>query len=189
MDHQFPARSYLADDVELVIVSPLTRCLETFHYGVEPILLDRFEKRGRDAKDLPILAVPLLRERVYTTSDTGRPASLLAQNFPAVDFSECPPSDDHPWWYVGDDSSWEEWRPVGENQWYGVRGEPEAVFQKRMKELDEWIGQRPEKTILMVAHWGVLRHLTEGTQFLNAEAKILEHSFCPIKRTSIVAHL
>lgn len=194
--HQQTKLMEVLDEVELVIVSPLTRTLETLHYGVEPILMNHhhlLQKRrvggDGDKKNIPILAVPLLRERVYTTSDTGRPASLLAREFPTVDFSECP-QDDRPWWYVGeDDSSWEEWRPHGENQWYGVRGEPETVFQERMKELDEWIGNRPEKTILMVAHWGVLRHLSDGTQFLNAEAKILEHSFCPIKKTSVVAHL
>ncbi len=171
------------EDVELILVSPLTRCLETFHDGVEPILMETMEK------DIPIIALPLLRERVYTASDTGRIASVLSCEFPSVDFSECPRDD--PWWYIrGEEfNSNDEWRPHGENQWYAVPGEPEDVFDERMKELDEWIGNRPEKTILIVTHWGVLRHLTNGIQFLNAEARILEHSFCPVKRTSVVAHL
>ena len=178
------------DQVELVIVSPLTRCLETYHYGIEPMLLERSRMRHKK-KNIPILALPLLRERVYTTSDTGRPVSQLKLEFPNVDFSECP-SDDCPWWYVGanvdDNDDWAEWRPHGENQWYAVRGEPEAVFQERMKSLDDWIGHRTEKTILVVSHWGVIRHLTNGVEFLNAEAKIIEHTFCPIttERTSSI---
>jgi hypothetical protein len=58
-----------------------------------------------------------------------------------------------------------------------------------MKTLDEWIANRPETTILLVTHWGVLRHLTEGMQFENAEAKVLVHSFCPVKRASTVSQL
>lgn len=172
-------------DLELILVSPLTRCLETFLYGVVPLL------QKQKLQDIPVMAHPLLRERVYTTSDTGRPASYLAQEFPLVDFSSCPLDD--PWWYVGseiengnENESTTEWRPHGHNQWYAVPGEPEDVFQERMQELDEWLGNRPEKTILIVTHWGVLRHLTNGTQFLNAEARVLEHSFCPVKRSSVV---
>jgi broad specificity phosphatase PhoE len=177
--------------VELVAVSPLTRCLETVQYGVLPCL----------PRTVPILAVPLLRERVYTTSDTGRPASHLAAAFPAVDFSALP-QDDSPWWYhvaaatdgegeCGDDEeeNGTEWRPHGEHQWYGVPGEPEDVFEERMKALDDWIANRPERTLLLVTHWGVLRHLTDGTQFENAEAKVLVHRFCPVQRTSTISHL
>lgn len=168
LNRQFASSSLLSktiQEAELVIVSPLTRCLETFYYGVEPHL-------PRDKK-IPILAVPLLRERVYTTSDTGRVASDLAKEFPNVDFSELP-QDDSPWWYtVAENEDWEEWRPHDKNQWYGVPGEPQDVFAERMKELDEWIANRPETTIVMVSHWGILRHLTDGTQFENAQAKVL----------------
>jgi len=196
---QQPRLLEVLDEVELVLISPLTRCLETFQYGVEPILIDRLQKtQGNHQKKVPILALPLLRERVYTTSDTGRAASVLARDFPTVDFSECPA--EGPWWYTGsgdnDNDSRndnhlqnEEWRPHDKNQWYGVPGEPPDVFAARMALLDEWIASRPETTILMVTHWGVLQHLTNGTQFVNAEAKLLEHSFCPVKRKSVVSHI
>lgn len=54
----------------------------------------------------------------------------------------------------------EEWRPHGDGQYYAVPGEPEASFERRMVEADEWISMRREKNILVVAHWGVLRHWT-----------------------------
>jgi broad specificity phosphatase PhoE len=216
-------------EVELVIVSPLTRCLETYLYGVEPYLTRRRTSTTTTTM-VPILAIPLLRERVYTTSDTGRCASILSREFPTVDFSWLPPHTNHDnnndqdddgqdhnhnnccWWYTGknqtddnDDSGNdrqesqrgdvekldedEEWRPHGQNQWYGVPGEPEEVFERRMKELDEWIGHRPEHTIMIISHWGVLQHLTNGMQFENAQAKVLVHSFCPVQGTSTIAPL
>ena len=58
-----------------------------------------------------------------------------------------------------------------------------------MKELDAYLAARPETHILLVAHWGVLRHLTKGMEWKNAEAKILQHTFCPIQKTSIVQHV
>ena len=225
-------------EVELVIISPLTRCLETYQYGVEPYLTRRRKTTKSTSSTttttttmVPILAIPLLRERVYTTSDTGRCASILSREFPTVDFSWLPPHTKHGnnndqdddgqdhnhtnnccWWYTGknqtddiDDSGNdrqgsqrgdvekldedEEWRPHGQNQWYGVPGEPEEVFERRMKELDEWIGHRPEHTILIISHWGVLEHLSNGMQFENAQAKVLVHSFCPVQGTSTIAPL
>jgi broad specificity phosphatase PhoE len=168
------------DEVELVIISPLTRCLQTFDYGVREELLLKHQKK------IPILATPLLRERVYTASDTGRPASILAKEFPYVDFSEIPPGE---WWYDKAYPKSQEWRPHLDGQRYAAPGEPQEVFEKRMEELDEWIWNRKERNILMVAHWGVLRHLTSGTEWENAEARMLQWSFCPIRNGTIVAHL
>jgi broad specificity phosphatase PhoE len=173
------------DEVELVIISPLTRCLETYQYGAETELKHHIKNKG-----IPVLAVPLLCERVYTASDTGRPASTLTEEFPGVDFSECPSNaDTKQWWYSDQYPESEEWRPHGQGQSYAVPGEPKEVFEKRMEHLDEWIWNRPERNILMVAHWGVLRHLTSGTEWQNAEAKMLEWSFCSIRNSTVVAHV
>eukprot|EP00934_Nitzschia_sp_Nitz4_P005763 Nitzschia sp. Nitz4//scaffold228_size32365//27475//28452//NITZ4_007910-RA/size32365-processed-gene-0.34-mRNA-1//1//CDS//3329542831//5753//frame0 len=166
----------LLKQVELVLVSPLTRCLETYQYGVKPLLYSFFYTPLIP----PVVALPLLRERVYTTSDTGRPVGELQKAFPDVDFSLCP-ADPSVWWYTGEeydgqDGVYEEWRPHGEQQWYGVLGEPEAVFEARMRELDKFLASRPEQTILIVSHWGVLRHLSNGTEWKNAELKMVEHT-------------
>jgi broad specificity phosphatase PhoE len=191
--------------LDLVVISPLTRCLQTYQVGVEPILSDLGLK-----DDVPVLALPLLRERVYTASDTGRDVHILQEEFPTVSFDEClkisnnaDAADDNdnddtsktrqPWWYTGSDGddngvdTYIEWRPYGQGQWYAVRGEPQKVFDERMIQLDEWLWNRPEKNILMVAHWGVLRHMSGGTEWKNAEAKLLEWDFCPVrKQRSIV---
>jgi broad specificity phosphatase PhoE len=182
-----PQLHNLLQQVELIVVSPLTRCLETFHYGVEP-LLPLLEKRNNN--NVPILAHPLIRERVYTSSDTGRPVATLKQEFPSVNFDECQP--DNHWWYTGDsnhtlsEEKEEEWRPFGQGQYYAVPGEPLEVFGRRLQDFDVWLSQRPERNILIVSHWGVLRHLGQQ-EWENAQAKVLEWTYCTDSQTRSVA--
>jgi broad specificity phosphatase PhoE len=169
------------EQVELVVCSPLTRCLETFTKGVEP----KLRQYHGDKKKIPLLAVPYLTERIYTASDTGSHISDLQTKFPSVDFSECP----NGWWYSQEYPESEEWRPYGQGQWYAVPGEPSAHFEERMLILDQWIRNRPERNILLVAHWGVLRHLTSGTEWENAQGKLLEWKYHPSSGESVVSHI
>mmetsp|Transcript_45633 Transcript_45633/g.111139 ORF Transcript_45633/g.111139 Transcript_45633/m.111139 type:complete len:997 (+) Transcript_45633:180-3170(+) len=198
-------------NVELIIISPLTRCLQTYQVGVEPVLaeLGVLSRLNADTGEKisvspPVIAVPLIRERVYTASDTGRDISTLHQEFPRVNFDECVQPDDgettstaeksvqqQAWWYnptTTDKSNYVEWRPYGQGQWYAVPGEPEDVFENRMVQFDEWLSDRPEKNILIVAHWGVLRHMSGGTEWKNAEAKLVQWEYCSQskRRTTIV---
>mmetsp|Transcript_16131 Transcript_16131/g.21089 ORF Transcript_16131/g.21089 Transcript_16131/m.21089 type:complete len:299 (-) Transcript_16131:166-1062(-) len=147
-------------EVELVIVSPLTRCLETFEYGCRAALEHHFEP----SPPPKILALTLAAERVFTAGETGRSSKLLEKEFSEIDWSELKHIEhDEAWWYTGegDEGKHEEWRPHGEGQYYAVPGEPESIFEARMVALKEWVHKRPEKTILMVSHWGVLNHFTK----------------------------
>ena len=185
--HQANLQSFIKEQrVELVLISPLTRCLQTYVFGVEPVLKECIP--GFESK-IPVLAIPLLRERVYTASDTGRPTSILQKEFPSVDFEACAEQHDK-WWYQGpaDGGEYREWRPHEGGQWYAVPGEPEEVFDHRIKDLDEWLSQRPEKNILIVCHWGVLSHLTSGTGWENAEAKLLQWTYCSKSKTRTISH-
>ena len=213
---------YLKAELQLVLISPLTRCLQTYEYGVRPVLLsiqqqEQYQKaknsqqhdEGNPATDelsssskVTTLALPLMTERVYTASDTGRPVSTLSNEFPFVDFSECstsvgnqtnPKNEESqqeandasspthtaasPWWYSSTYSESEEWRPYGQGQWYAVPGEPEDVFEQRMKRFDNWLRNREETNIILVAHWGVFHHLTVGVEWNNGEAKMLEWTY------------
>lgn len=173
------------DKVQLIVVSPLTRCLQTYQHALEPI---------ENLRDIPVLALPLLTERVYSISETGRPVSQLQVEFPHIDWSEF---DTLPWtnvkdgwWYdptmaspfavpttnaackvkqqrnnVGTD----EWRPTGQGQRYLAAGEPKPVFERRMAALHQWLVDRPERYILAVSHWGVLRHFTDGQELDNCQ--------------------
>lgn len=144
-------------NVELVCASPLTRALDT-----ADILL----RDGVLLPNVPRLAQPLLRERLYLASDVGQPRSALAAKYAAWDFSLLP-HNDAAWWYtqlpsLTGGAAVPEWRPKGT---YVCPGEPQDVFHERVADLKQWILSRPEKEIMIVAHWGLLR----GLFGLNAE--------------------
>jgi broad specificity phosphatase PhoE len=197
--------------VELVVVSPLTRCLETWLYGVRPALS---ALSLSSAAPVPCVVLPLAAERVYTSSDTGGRISLqqLRSDFsqPELDWSYMPAAtpattttgttiatnaeadESPPWWYTGNniypppntaitttdeinksqsqqqqqqpeqqhDSL--EWRPHGQGQFYACPGEPQDVFEQRMRQLATWLRQRPERCIVLVTHWGVLQYLGDS---------------------------
>lgn len=132
--------------------SPLTRTIQTAE-----ILFKDIQISSR-------IAHPLLRERLYLSSDKGRKKNVLEKEFTKWDFSLLP--DDLEWWYEtrkGED--YVEWRPEGE---YLCNGEPEDVFRSRMKDLRKWIISQPDDLVL-VTHWGVISSLT-GKSFENCEA-------------------
>lgn len=172
----------LLADVDLVVVSPLTRTQETFQYGVLPALQQIYANDDKQRTMPPILALPLSTERVYTASDTGRNVEELSKQFPWVDWSlmKANNRESKEWWYshtsLDQDANfnYEEWRPHKEGQWYAVPGEPEEHFKARMKQLEEWIAAREEQTIMLVAHWGVIRYLTGGYSAENCEVKVLD---------------
>ena len=145
-------------EVELVIVSPLTRCLQTFEYGCRQALEHHFEP----SPPPKILALTLASERVFSAGEIGRSSKTLETEFPEIDWSMLKDieHDEAWWWTLGDEEEYTEWRPHGQQQHYVCPGEPEAIFEARMDALKEWIHNRPEKTILLIAHWGVLNHYT-----------------------------
>lgn len=144
------------DTVELVIVSPLTRCLETLYHS--SLVKDT----------TTVLVLPQITERVYSLSETGRPKSDLMQEFPSSwDWSAVP---EDSWWYTGSEQS-EEWRPHGDNQIYAVPGEPMHRFAERMEGFRHWLRTRPEQCILLVSHWGVIRHLSGGVEVSNCHVE------------------
>jgi broad specificity phosphatase PhoE len=79
------------NDVEVVLASPLTRALQTaellFHHH-HTLLPEGITK----------ISHPLLTERLYLSSEVGRPGHVLSNEFPAWDFSAV--SSDQPWWYT-----------------------------------------------------------------------------------------
>jgi broad specificity phosphatase PhoE len=146
------------DHVELIVVSPLTRCLQTLEIGVVPAFRD--DLRVDTSNRPPIIVLPWIAERVYTASDIGTLANSLRSKWPTFDWSFVPGS---AWWYHEDAGTFNkpEWRPHGQGQWYAVAGEPKKTFNNRMAQADAWLRKRPEKNILLVTHWAVIRHFTD----------------------------
>jgi broad specificity phosphatase PhoE len=174
--------------VELVVVSPLTRCLETWSYYYSSL-------QQTTTTTPAVVVLPLATERVYSWSETGRPKSTLRQVFPPScsinwDWSHVPDHDES-WWYTGagrstndgdhgdDDSRPDpveaeaEWRPHGQGQVYAVPGEPALFFAQRMDALRHWLlYERPERCLLLVTHWGVIRHLSGEQQLEVANGQV-----------------
>jgi len=173
-------------DIDMVVVSPLSRTLQTFELSLFP------ELRPVE-NNVPIVALPLARERLYMISDLGLTTSDLKVKFPWADFdSEFDEMQKSAWWYqhrgATEEDAWagyNEWRPHGQGQTYLVPGEPDDYFEERMIQLYEWLEQRQEKTIAVVCHWGVLQWLT-GIDFDNCEVKAVEfHVLANMRQSAI----
>ncbi|CAG9460731.1 unnamed protein product [Pedinophyceae sp. YPF-701] len=126
---------------ELVVFSPLSRAIETGQLAFAGL------------PDVPRTVTPLATEKVWYGADLGRSPSELAKDFPDLDLSDLP----EVFWYTGKDGNPS--KPVDE---------PERVFVRRIEQLRDWLAARPEKSIALVAHWGVLKVLS-GRSFDNCE--------------------
>ena len=190
-------------EIDLVVVSPLSRTLQTFELALLPEIMrhsnnnNDYNNSNNDNNDnIPnIIALPLARERLYMISDMGLTTSELKVKFPWADFDSefKTKSEQTTWWYTptreqhssndddddddDDDNEWKnykEWRPHGQGQQYLVPGEPDDAFEERMIALSEWLGRRSEQTIAVICHWGVLEWLT-GQDFENCEVKVVDY--------------
>lgn len=122
---------------QLVVVSPLTRTLQTASIA--------FPSGGPRP---PMVATSLARERIgLHTCDRRRPRSALAVEFPHVDFSEVTSEEDEMWDHKEDP-------PNGSHlPQYSTR------CSARASRLLEWLWRRPETDLALVSHWVFLRHL------------------------------
>jgi broad specificity phosphatase PhoE len=133
--------------VELVLVSPLTRALQTAVglFGDHP-----------SAPSMRI--VPLLRERVENSCDIGRAPSLLAEEFPVLDFAHL----GKVWWHA-----------EGEADARGICVEPDEVVRERVAAFKRTLLDVPERVVAVVGHGTFLRHLT-GKALANCEVALLD---------------
>eukprot|EP00798_Chlamydomonas_sp_ICE-L_P016601 gene16601-22841_t len=134
----------LAVKPEVLVVSPLTRALQTADFAFGHM-------------DVPVVVEALARERVWLSSDCGSSPEELARNWPAerYSFSHLPAI----WWSNG-----------GNKDPKHVVLEPEEDLTARVQLFREWLLARPEKVIGLVAHWGLLDELT-GDSFSNCELR------------------
>lgn len=132
---------------QLLVASPLRRALHTATLAF-----------GDAHPTAPRVVCASARERLYQASDVGRCPSILAAEHPGWSgFESLPPV----WWHA----------PSGEP--LAVEPEPEHLFLARCEELLCWLAARPESSIALVSHWGVLRALT-GQEFENCELRSVD---------------
>lgn len=125
--------------VDLVVVSPLTRALETAIelFGGDPV---------------PITVSSIHIENLANSCDIGRNPTVLSKAFPMLDFKHL----EETWWYDG------------EKDERGVSVEPEQVYLLRVSEFSRWITSRPERSIAVVGHRTFFHKLT-GRRLDNCE--------------------
>ncbi|MCJ2013293.1 histidine phosphatase family protein [Methylobacterium sp. J-076] len=130
------ARARLRDiPFELVVVSPLTRAIQTAALAFE------------DHPSAPRLLVEVLhRECQESSCDVGRAASELAADFPHLDVGHLP----EVWWHAEE----------GADLTFGLPIEPRPLFDRRVAGFREWLRGRPERTIAVVGHGTFFYHLT-----------------------------
>jgi broad specificity phosphatase PhoE len=156
------------NELELVVVSPLTRALQTMEIALHPVIRHR---------KLPVMAVPLATERVYLIAEIGKTQSELKKAYSYVDFDTAFPHDeDAPWYFTPSyelTQNYVEWRPNGEGQVYACLGEPQDYFDRRMSDLYRFLEDRQESTIAVVCHAGVIDWFLQEI-FENCELRVVK---------------
>lgn len=125
--------------VELVVVSPLTRAIQTARHAFA----------GHAAR---WHVEALHREKCEHSGDIGRPTAALKADFPDLAFDHL----DDPWWHH------DPARPTA------IVQEPEPLLQGRVAAFRQWLAARPENEIAVVGHGTFLNRLT-GVAFKNCE--------------------
>ena len=126
-------------EIELVVVSPLSRALQT--------TMAAFARHRA-----PRLVQPLHREMQESFCDIGRSPVELAKEFPHFDFAHL----EDPWWHDGPTDG------------APYPCEPLPAFEARVTAFADWLAARDEACIAVVGHGTFLRRLT-GTTFANAQ--------------------
>ncbi|KAK5108455.1 hypothetical protein LTR62_008273 [Meristemomyces frigidus] len=144
------SRLNLQSQPDLVVSSPLTRTLQTTLLAWEPAI----HRLGGVAK---IICLPQAQEVNDFPCDTGRSRSELEAEpeFKGLDFSPLTP------------------------EWVGKKGfwAPQNVAE-RARWVRKWLWERPEETIVVVAHGDVLRWITgsphgaSGYAWRNGEVRV-----------------
>eukprot|EP00775_Hariotina_reticulata_P007788 gene7788-7986_t len=137
-------------DIELVVVSPLRRTLET-SAGANMRYLPLARAVGSaGCRPLQLLAHEGCRERMGpNVCDKFRDMDLQVVDFPGVDFSMIEHQHDVEWDRVS--------QATCKNGCYFV-GEQESAAEARALVFYRWLMSRPEQTIAIVSHCGFLVH-------------------------------
>ena len=130
--------------LELVVVSPLTRALQTCQNALPP------------SYSGPILVLPDITETCSSHYSCGRKRGVIQPKFPnTFDWSNVPMDDI--WWWPFDQRN---------------RSETSDRLNTRMKNFRQFIAQRPEKRIAVFSHGDFLYDFLEGKRSYLANCQV-----------------
>ncbi|KAI6416624.1 hypothetical protein MCOR20_000841 [Pyricularia oryzae] len=139
-------------DPELIIVSPFRRCLQTATIAFD-WLIDAESGRSK----VPMVANASWQENADKPCDTGTDPTLVAPNFPHIDFSALDP-------VYPDKTS-----PAASLYHYTR----EALLGRAQSCLKE-LRSRPERVIAVVSHSAFMRQAVTGCWYMNADYRIFD---------------
>ncbi|KAK7527661.1 histidine phosphatase superfamily [Phyllosticta citriasiana] len=139
----------LAEQIDLIVVSPMVRTLQTATLGLAWLI-----ERGT-----PVRLDAGWQENSDKPCDTGSPVTALQPLFPSLDFSAVDPT------YPNKTS------PSPSSNPYGFTRR--AVLARGQACL-RWLHARPEKVIAVVSHSGFLRCAVSARRYANADYRVFE---------------
>lgn len=135
----------LYHSAELIVTSPLTRCMQTTLLTMEPVIQNR---------KVPVVAHEYIRETVNYNCDRRRTVMELSQEFAdRVDFSHLPTDHDAIW------EHYETW--LGSDESFTKHRESAQLYKvaDRARTFFDWLSARPEKHVVICSHRAYLRCL------------------------------
>ena len=132
---------HLRESAELIVTSPLRRCIQTATLSLQPLL----------EKGTPMVAHEFVRETVNYNCDRRQSLEKIAAEHPHVDFDHIEHEHDDIWQRYEDrfgcDETFTKHRESGEIHVVAERGR--AFF--------EWLREQPQKHIVICTHSAFLR--------------------------------
>jgi len=132
--------------LDLVLVSPHSRAIQTFHYA--------FEERLKMDPPLQVLVCPECCEHLTQPDDIGRTPKELEMEFPLLSFSHLK----NVWWW-SEFMDEEDWKPSRLRFLEQPFEEPRPHFEERAERFKKLVASRSEKNIAVVSHYDVIFQL------------------------------
>eukprot|EP01134_Creolimax_fragrantissima_P004925 CFRG4925T1 len=140
-EHFEKMKSQTGRTIDLVVISPLTRALQTAIHVLPEIQLGT----------CTVKVCSRIRERSNRACDCGSGPDTLKQRFPCVDFQDLEPN----WWQC----------------WHSDNQETVEEVRGRAKSFTQWLKGRKEKTIVVFSHGNFLLHQLGAPRMGNCEVR------------------
>ena len=141
-------------ELEAVLVSPMTRCLETARLSFPHIYGELHgNNEGNNCEHVPFIAYEEWRETVNFLCDSRRPRNILQKEYPHVNFDSIAHGHDPIWSYYEN--------IFGPYSTYTSRRESEDALSLYNRVHSAWkvLLSRPERRLALVSHSAFFMHM------------------------------